>query len=228
VSRAQRWGYYLGMASAAAVTVLVAATAFVLAYGGSRGAAQDAGISVAASAAYPLCIEGAVVVASIGTIVVGGWYPWSVLGAFTAVSVGANVLHALDHPGHSGWSLLFAAIPPATLPVCAEMTIRVVRAAASAVGRTAGPAAPVETATTPAAAVPVAEGRHAADDPAPAPVQPAPATHGVVAETKTQRAARIAAEHGPGNLTANALADLAGVSVRTAGDALRAARRAAA
>lgn len=108
-------------------TAFVAVTAFVLAYDGSRGAAVDAGIRSAGW--YPFCIEGVIVCASVATISLPGRrYPWVILLGFSAVSVAANVLHAWQHPGAHWWSMLFAAVPPLTLPICVHLVLMVSRA----------------------------------------------------------------------------------------------------
>jgi hypothetical protein len=121
--QARRWA----AAGACLATLFVGFTAFRLAYNGSRGAAIDAGLKPGDAAWYPLCIEGVLCVAAIGTVVLGGRLPWAVLITFSGLSVGANVIHAQDH-GRGGWfSLLVAAVPPAALPLCVELTIRTVR-----------------------------------------------------------------------------------------------------
>ncbi len=105
----------------------MAVTSFVLAYDGSRGAALDAGYPAGTAGWYPACVEGVLVVAGICTVVLGGWLPWTVMLAFSGLSVGANVEHALRH-GAGGWfPLLVAAVPPAALPLCVELVIRAVR-----------------------------------------------------------------------------------------------------
>jgi len=109
-------------------TAFVAVTAFVLAYGGSKGAALDAGISGRAAGWYPFCIEGVIVVASIATVVLPRGerrLGWLVLLAFTAVSAAANVLHAIDHDGARWWSPGFAVVPPLALPICVRILERV-------------------------------------------------------------------------------------------------------
>lgn len=111
------------------LTGFVALAAFVLAYGGSKSAAVVAGISPAAATWYPLCIEGVIVVSSLGTVTLPGGrqrvLPWTVLVSFTGLSVAANVLHALDHPGHQVWSPGFAAVPPLALPLCVRLAEKV-------------------------------------------------------------------------------------------------------
>ena len=109
-------------------TVFVAATAFVLAYGGSKGAALDAGISPDAAGWYPLCIEGALVVASVSTVILRGrdrFAAWVVLLLFVAVSTAANVLHSIDHGAGHWWSPYAAAVPPLSLPICTWLAERV-------------------------------------------------------------------------------------------------------
>ena len=116
-------------------TAFVAATAFVLAYGGSKGAALDAGMSNSAAGWYPLCIEGVIVVASLSTVVLPRGerlLGWSVLLGFTALSAAANVLHALDHDGHKWWSPGFAVVPPLALPLCVRLAERVALSARTA------------------------------------------------------------------------------------------------
>jgi hypothetical protein len=121
-------GYSGGMWAAGTATAFVAATAFVLAYGGSKGAALDAGISAQAAGWYPLCIEGVIVVASLATVVLPRGervLGWAVLLGFTGLSAAANVLHALDHAGHRWWSPGFAVVPPLALPLCVRLAERV-------------------------------------------------------------------------------------------------------
>jgi Protein of unknown function (DUF2637) len=111
-----------------AATLFVAITAFRLAYAGSKGAALDAGLSRGDAAWYPLCVEGVLVVAAVATAMLRGVYPWVVLLAFSGLSIGANLVHAVDQPGPCNWFiLLVAGIPPAALPLCVEMSTRSVR-----------------------------------------------------------------------------------------------------
>lgn len=129
----RRWA----AAGAAAATVFVAVTAFVLAYGGSKGAAMDAGMTDRAASWYPLCIEGVIVVASIGTMIIpkvgrARFLPWTVLLAFTGLSAALNVTHAIEHPGAKWWSPLVAAVPPLALPLCVRLAERVAIAVAPA------------------------------------------------------------------------------------------------
>lgn len=126
--RRRTWAAHLPAVLAGAGTVFVAATAFVLAYGGSKGAALDAGISPAAAGWYPLCIEGALVVASVSTVILRGKdraFAWIVLLLFVAVSTAANVLHSLDHGAGHWWSPYAAAVPPLSLPICTWLAERV-------------------------------------------------------------------------------------------------------
>ncbi len=112
-------------------TLFVGVTAFRLAYGGSKGAAVDAGLSDDDAAWYPLCVEGVLVVAAIGTALLPGRrYPWVVLLGFSGLSVGANMIHAVDQPGRCDWfTLLIAAVPPTALPLCAHLIVCAVRGA---------------------------------------------------------------------------------------------------
>lgn len=126
--RRRNWPAHVPAGLAGAGTVFVAATAFVLAYGGSKGAALDAGISPAAAGWYPLCIEGALVVASVSTVILRGKdraFAWIVLLLFVAVSTAANVLHSLDHGAGHWWSPYAAAVPPLSLPICTWLAERV-------------------------------------------------------------------------------------------------------
>lgn len=124
----RNWPAHVPALLAGAGTVFVAATAFVLAYGGSKGAALDAGISPAAAGWYPLCIEGALVVASVSTVILRGKdraFAWIVLLLFVAVSTAANVLHSIDHGAGHWWSPYAAAVPPLSLPICTWLAERV-------------------------------------------------------------------------------------------------------
>lgn len=145
-----------GMLISAAATLFVAVTAFRLAYAGSKGAAVDAGLSSSDAAWYPLCIEGALVVAAVGTVAIGGRYPWGMLVGFSLLSVAANVAHTYDHSGLAWFSLAVAAVPPLALPLCVHLMIatgkhyaarRTQTPAADEVSpaSAAGPAAPMPT-----------------------------------------------------------------------------------
>lgn len=113
-----------GMLISAAATLFVAVTAFRLAYAGSKGAAGDAGLNPSDAAWYPLCIEGALVVAAVGTVAVGGRYPWAMLLGFTGLSIAANIAHAHKHDQHWDlWHVVIAAVPPFALPLCVHLMI---------------------------------------------------------------------------------------------------------
>ena len=121
-----RLGHVTGVLLSTGAALFVAGTAFALAYGGSKGAAIDAGMS--SPGWFPWCIEGVIVVSSLSVVALPRGertLAWVVLLASTAVSVVANVLHALDHPGHEWWSPYFAAVPPLTLPLCMQLAERV-------------------------------------------------------------------------------------------------------
>ncbi len=121
-----RLGHVAGVLLSTGAALFVAGTAFALAYGGSKGAAIDAGMS--SPGWFPWCIEGVIVVSSLSVVALPRGertLAWVVLLASTAVSVVANVLHALDHPGHEWWSPYFAAVPPLTLPLCMQLAERV-------------------------------------------------------------------------------------------------------
>jgi hypothetical protein len=126
------WAEAIRTAPMVAACLLVAVTAFRLSYAGSEAAAKGAGYSHADAAWYPLCIEGVIVVAGVATVLVDGWYSWVVLLSFTALSVAANVVHALEQPGTpSIFTLIMAGVPPVALPLAVHLilcTVRAVRA----------------------------------------------------------------------------------------------------
>lgn len=142
--------------TAIAGTVFIAIGAFWLSFTALADLARRSGIDDAQAWAWPLIVDGIIVVA---TVALAGqraaWYPWLLLMAGALVSVTANAIHAIvaadaDVPAVLAASV--AAVPPLVLLAITHLTVVLTRA------RPAGP--PEQSLAEPAPAVevePVAE-----------------------------------------------------------------------
>src|SRR5690625_1475917 len=95
----QRRGGRLAVSTAVAGTVLIALGAFWLSFTALADLALRSGISEDQAWAWPLIVDGIIVVATVSVVALSGhraaWYPWMLLAAGALVSVTANALHAV-------------------------------------------------------------------------------------------------------------------------------------
>ncbi|MDR1186100.1 MAG: DUF2637 domain-containing protein, partial [Bifidobacteriaceae bacterium] len=123
---------------AVAGTVLIAAGAFWLSYTALSHLAVRSGIAPGQAWAWPLIVDGVIVVATCAVVALAGgraaWYPWTLLAAGAGVSVAANALQAATsqtqvHPATAG---AVAAVPPVVLLAITHLTVVLTRAAETA------------------------------------------------------------------------------------------------
>ncbi|OUZ07029.1 excisionase [Aeromicrobium sp. PE09-221] len=126
----QRRSRRLAVITAAAGTVLIALGAFWLSFTALADLARRSGIDEGQAWAWPLIVDGIIVVATVSVVVLAGqrsaWYPWVLLAAGAIVSVTANALHAVvaadaDVPGVLAASV--AAVPPLVLLAITHLTV---------------------------------------------------------------------------------------------------------
>lgn len=127
--------------TAIAGTVFIAIGAFWLSFTALADLARRSGIDDAQAWAWPLIVDGIIVVATVAVVALAGqraaWYPWLLLMAGALVSVTANAIHAIvaadaDVPAVLAASV--AAVPPLVLLAIIHLTVVLTRA------RPAGPA----------------------------------------------------------------------------------------
>lgn len=130
---AQRGGR-LAVATAIAGTVFIAAGAFWLSFTALADLARRSGIDAGQAWAWPLIVDGIIVVATVAVVALAGqrgaWYPWTVLAAGALVSVTANAIHAAisadaDVPAVLAASV--AAVPPLVLLASTHLTVVLIR-----------------------------------------------------------------------------------------------------
>lgn len=128
-------GGRLAVGTAITGTVLIAAFAFWLSFTALSDLARRSGIDAGQAWAWPLIVDGLIVVATVAVVALDGqrpaWYPWLLLMAGTLVSVTANALHAVvaadaDVPGVL--AACVAAVPPLVLLASTHLTVVLVRA----------------------------------------------------------------------------------------------------
>ena len=137
--------------TAVAGTVFIAAGAFWLSFTSLADLAARSGIGAGQAWAWPLIVDGIIVVATVAVVALAGqrsaWYPWALLVGGALVSVTANAIHAVvaadaDVPRILAASV--AAVPPVVLLAITHLTVILTRAPVSA----PEPDAPDRTAVT--------------------------------------------------------------------------------
>ncbi|EYT56773.1 excisionase [Leucobacter sp. UCD-THU] len=173
-----RGGGRLAVVTAVAGTVLIAAGAFWLSFTSLADLARRSGIDVGQAWAWPLIVDGIIVVATVAVVALAGtrqaWYPWLLLICGAGLSVTANSIHALvaadaDVPGVLAASV--AAVPPVVLLSITHLTVILTR------HHNTAPANPEETFTTAeeGAALPVSSAVVSATFPLPSIIDARPA-----------------------------------------------------
>lgn len=125
--------------SAASGNVLIGCDAFWLSFTALADLAFRSGIASDKSWAWPLLVDGLIVVATIAVVALDGhqaaWYAWTLLIAGALVSVTANSLHAIVAADASVPGLLaaaVAAVPPLVLLASTHLTVVLIRSTKTA------------------------------------------------------------------------------------------------
>lgn len=128
--RSRRWA----VVTAVAGTVFIAAGAFWLSFTALADLAARSGVGGSQAWAWPLIVDGIIVVATVAVVALAGqrsaWYPWALLLGGAAVSVTANAIHAVvaadaDVPGVLAAAV--AAVPPVVLLAITHLTVILTR-----------------------------------------------------------------------------------------------------
>ena len=211
----RRWA----VVTAVSGTVFIAAGAFWLSFTALADLAARSGIGAGQAWAWPLIVDGIIVVATVAVVALAGqktaWYPWALLIGGAAVSVTANAIHAVvaadaDVPGVLAASV--AAVPPVVLLAITHLTVILTRPLPTATGPDTGvvdrdrfapveqprqPSAPVEAPEPSLLPVPPAPAEPAADGDS-APVAPPPVVEstrhtraGATSSDRRERAAKL-------------------------------------
>jgi hypothetical protein len=130
-SDGRRWAAMTAVAG----TVFIAAGAFWLSFTSLADLAARSGIGAGQAWAWPLIVDGIIVVATVAVVALAGqrsaWYPWALLVGGAIVSVTANAIHAVvaadaDVPRMLAASV--AAVPPVVLLAITHLTVILTRA----------------------------------------------------------------------------------------------------
>ncbi|MCT1460370.1 DUF2637 domain-containing protein [Aestuariimicrobium sp. p3-SID1156] len=129
-SDGRRWAAMTAVAG----TVFIGAGAFWLSFTSLADLAARSGIGSGQAWAWPLIVDGIIVVATVAVVALAGqgsaWYPWALLGGGALVSVTANAIHAVvaadaDVPRMLAASV--AAVPPVVLLAITHLTVILAR-----------------------------------------------------------------------------------------------------
>lgn len=111
-------------------TVFIAAGAFWLSFTALADLARRSGIAATQAWAWPLIVDGIIVVGTVAVVALGGqrgaWYPWALLMIGAAVSVAANSIHAVVAADADVLPILaaaVAAVPPFVLLAITHLTV---------------------------------------------------------------------------------------------------------
>ncbi len=122
------------ISTAVSGTVGIAAGAFWLSFTSLTDLARRSGIEAGQAWAWPLIVDGLIVVATVAVVALAGqrtaWYPWTLLIGAAVVSVAANAIHAIvaadaDVPALLAASV--AAVPPVVLLAITHLTVILTR-----------------------------------------------------------------------------------------------------
>ena len=122
-------GVRLAMNTAIIGTVFIAIGAFWLSFTSLTDLARRSGISPSQAWAWPLIVDGIIVVATVAAVALASsraaWYPWMLLAGGAAISVAANATHAIvsddtDVPLFLAASI--ASVPPSVLLAITHLT----------------------------------------------------------------------------------------------------------
>ena len=128
--RGRRWAVITSVVG----TVFIVAGAFWLSFTALADLARRAGIGEGQAWAWPLIVDGVIVVSTVAVVALAGeraaWYPWTLLIGGAAVSVTANALHAIvaaDADVPAGLAAAVAAVPPVVLLASTHLTVVLIR-----------------------------------------------------------------------------------------------------
>ena len=129
-SGGRRWAAMTAVAG----TVFIAAGAFWLSFTSLADLAARSGIGAGQAWAWPLIVDGIIVVATVAVVALAGspasWYPWALLIGGASVSVTANAIHAVIAADADVPSILagaVAAVPPVVLLAITHLTVILTR-----------------------------------------------------------------------------------------------------
>ncbi|MGK0741839.1 DUF2637 domain-containing protein [Leucobacter sp. Z1108] len=129
-----RRGGRLAVMTAVAGTVLIAAGAFWLSFTALADLARRSGIDAGQAWAWPLIVDGIIVVATVAVVALAGtrvaWYPWLLLICGAGLSVTANSIHAIvaaDADVPAVLAACVAAVPPLVLLAITHLTVILTR-----------------------------------------------------------------------------------------------------
>ncbi len=133
-SDGRRWAAMTAVAG----TVFIAAGAFWLSFTSLADLAARSGIGAGQAWAWPLIVDGIIVVATVAVVALAGqrsaWYPWALLVGGALVSVTANAIHAVvaaDADVPRMLAAAVAAVPPVVLLAITHLTVILTRTPAS-------------------------------------------------------------------------------------------------
>jgi hypothetical protein len=122
-------GIRAAMLTAVVGTVFIAAGAFWLSFTSLADLARRSGLGAEQAWAWPLIVDGIIVVATVAVVVLAGsraaWYPWALLFAGALISVTGNALHAIVTATSEVPLVLaaaVAAVPPLVLLAITHLT----------------------------------------------------------------------------------------------------------
>lgn len=120
--------------TAVAGTIFIAVGAFWLSFTALADLARRSGIGAGQAWAWPLIVDGIIVVATVAVVALAGsgsaWYPWALLIGGAIVSVAANAIHAVvaaDADVPSVLAASVAAVPPVVLLAITHLTVILTR-----------------------------------------------------------------------------------------------------
>ena len=129
-----RTGSRWAVMTAVAGTVFIAVGAFWLSFTSLADLARRSGIGAGQAWAWPLIVDGIIVVATVAVVALSGtrasWYPWALLIGGASVSVTANAIHAVIAADNDVPSILagaVAAVPPVVLLAITHLTVILTR-----------------------------------------------------------------------------------------------------
>lgn len=131
-------GHSWAVRTAVCGTVFIAVGAFWLSFTSLADLAHRSGIGAGQAWAWPLIVDGIIVVATVAVVALAGnrasWYPWALLVGGAVVSVTANAIHAIIAADADVPSILagaVAAVPPVVLLAITHLTVILARASGS-------------------------------------------------------------------------------------------------